>query len=150
GPVMIVPTRAQIDPRRDPTLCAIALLFLLPLATPADQLPISPERLRDHIYFLASDELEGRGAGTHGDTLAALYIISELKDMGVQPRGDDVAAIWLPILWHGGYLQPFSLGESARSVPESTGRTGNIIGFIAGSDPSIDEIVVVGAHYDHV
>jgi hypothetical protein len=84
------------------------------------------------------------------DTLAALYIISELKDMGVQPRGDDVAAIWLPILWHGGYLQPFLLGESARSVPESTGKTSNIVGFIAGSDPSIDEIVVVGAHYDHV
>jgi len=40
------------------------------------------------IRFLASDALEGRGPATRGDTLARLYLATELQSLGYQPGGD--------------------------------------------------------------
>jgi hypothetical protein len=45
--------------------------------------------LRAHTRFLASDLLEGRGAGTRGEHLAAEYIVSQLVQLGLRPVGDD-------------------------------------------------------------
>lgn len=45
--------------------------------------------LRAHTRFLASDLLEGRGTGTRGEHLAALYIASQLDRMGARPVGKD-------------------------------------------------------------
>lgn len=39
------------------------------------------ERLKAHVYTLASDEFAGRKPNTHGDTLAANYIREQLKAM---------------------------------------------------------------------
>lgn len=50
---------------------------------------ISIEELREHIYYLASDSLEGRGTGTPGNKLAADYIADELFETGVKPLGDN-------------------------------------------------------------
>ncbi|HSL72232.1 MAG TPA: hypothetical protein VK864_18430, partial [Longimicrobiales bacterium] len=65
--------------------------------------------LRAHTRFLAADALEGRGVGTAGERIAALYIESELRRMGVRPGpGRD------------GYIQPLPLRratiDSARMV----------------------------------
>ena len=38
-----------------------------------------------HVEFLACDELEGREAGWKGGRIAGNYIISCLKQMGLQP-----------------------------------------------------------------
>jgi Zn-dependent M28 family amino/carboxypeptidase len=46
---------------------------------------ITPEVLRSHIRFLASDLLEGRGPATRGDRLAEEYIQTELERLGIQP-----------------------------------------------------------------
>ena len=40
-----------------------------------------------HVEFLASDELQGREAGWPGGRIAAQYIVSTLKAMGVGPLG---------------------------------------------------------------
>ena len=45
--------------------------------------PISIENIRANMEFLASDEMEGREAGERGEDLAALYIKSELKKVGI-------------------------------------------------------------------
>jgi len=46
---------------------------------------ITPELLRAHVRFLASDLLEGRGTATRGDRLAEAYCQAQMEAMGVQP-----------------------------------------------------------------
>jgi hypothetical protein len=45
--------------------------------------------LREHTRVLASDSMEGRGAGTRGERRAALYIAGQLARLGLRPGGDD-------------------------------------------------------------
>jgi Zn-dependent M28 family amino/carboxypeptidase len=65
---------------------AIALLCL---AASAQTLQISGEKMRAHVKYLASDELEGRGVGTRGEKLATDYIATQLKLEGAKPGGDN-------------------------------------------------------------
>ncbi len=52
----------------------------------ADAVPaISPERLQQHINFLASPALKGRGTGTPELNRAAQYIAKEFHKAGLQP-----------------------------------------------------------------
>ena len=55
---------------------------------PAQNLHVSGERMRAHVKYLSSDELEGRGVGTRGGKLASDYIAAQLQAEGVQPGGD--------------------------------------------------------------
>ncbi len=47
------------------------------------------DRLRNHISYLASDELEGRGTGELGNEKAARYISEQFKAIGLEPAGDN-------------------------------------------------------------
>ncbi len=44
--------------------------------------------LRAHLEFLADDALEGRAPGTRGGELAARYIASQFRRLGLEPAGD--------------------------------------------------------------
>jgi aminopeptidase YwaD len=46
------------------------------------------QRLKDDIYTLASEELEGREAGTEGEQKAADYIKNRMLEIGLQPFFD--------------------------------------------------------------
>jgi hypothetical protein len=46
---------------------------------------IQQTRLQTHVDFLASDLLEGRGTGTRGYDLAALYVASQFELLGLKP-----------------------------------------------------------------
>lgn len=46
---------------------------------------INQDDLRTYLTYIASDELEGRDTGSEGQKKAADYIISHLKEWGVQP-----------------------------------------------------------------
>ena len=48
---------------------------------------ISQDELKTYLYFLASDQLEGRNVPSRGYDTAALYIASHLKQWGVKPGG---------------------------------------------------------------
>ena len=50
---------------------------------------IDPRAYLDHIKFLASDELKGRGNGTPELERAADYIASRFRAAGLEPAGDD-------------------------------------------------------------
>ena len=52
---------------------------------PASQTTPSPERLRAHITYLASDRLEGRRTGTSGANAAAEYIAKAFADLKLKP-----------------------------------------------------------------
>lgn len=105
-----------------------------------------------HIGFLACDELEGREAGWKGGRIAGNYIVSNLKQMGLKPLFDD-------------YVQPFDAYRIERqrqgklqihpdSIAKLKGfvhqkyKMRNILAKIEGKNPN--EIVVIGAHYDHL
>ena len=56
---------------------------------------ITEQVLRDHVTYLSSDELKGRGVGTDGDRQARAYLAAELQKVGCLPGGAD-----------GGWEQP--------------------------------------------
>jgi aminopeptidase YwaD len=56
------------------------------------------DRLRDHVRYLASDDLTGRGVETPGIKLARDYIAREFATYGLRPGGDN-----------GSYLQGFDV-----------------------------------------
>jgi len=75
-------------------LAACVLLAVAPAAhaqTGVDKAAqaVSADVIRAHIEFLASDALEGRGAGTRGGDLAARYIAAQFIRLGLTPAGDD-------------------------------------------------------------
>ncbi len=73
-----------------------ALLALAGLAAPAAAQHIDTLGMRAHTYFLSSDLLQGRGTGTRGAHLAAAYLASELRRLGLQGVGPGGAYL-LPV-----------------------------------------------------
>ena len=58
---------------------------------PAKDTSVSAQQqnIRAHLEFLASDDLKGRQTGSEGHEIASKYIVSEFKQLGLQPGGDD-------------------------------------------------------------
>lgn len=111
-------------------------LLLFILASAQAQLPeqkgvdaINKNTAQAIVEFLASDELEGREAGTRGGRIASAYLASYLKDIGIQPMGNS-------------YYHPFK----PASFPDL--QMQNVIGMIQGKNS--EEFIVIGAHYDHL
>ena len=50
---------------------------------------ISGAALLEQITALASDELEGRAPGTHGETLTIDYLQQQFKKLGLEPGNPD-------------------------------------------------------------
>jgi hypothetical protein len=50
---------------------------------------ITIAELRDHMFYLASNELEGRQSGTAGYDKAAQYVVSQLRQAGLSPLVKD-------------------------------------------------------------
>lgn len=65
-------------------------------ALPKTVSAIDEDDLRQHIEYLASDELEGRLTGTEGEIKATQYVADLFESLGLEPGGDD-----------GTFFQPF-------------------------------------------
>ena len=90
---------------------------------------VTSDYIKDIVYFLASDELEGRNTGSEGIEKSATFIETKFKDYGVKPYFDT-------------YRDNFKI-DSLDAF--------NVVGFLEGSDPKLkDEVVIIGAHYDHI
>jgi len=50
---------------------------------------IDAQRIRQHVKYLSSDALEGRGTGQKGGDLAADYIAVQFKRYGLKPAGEN-------------------------------------------------------------
>jgi hypothetical protein len=71
-------------------------------------------RMKKDIFFLASDECEGRGPGTKGIDLAADYIAKTFAGLELKPGG-----------LKGSYFQPFSIsGVPVLEMPNTFSLTG--------------------------
>jgi hypothetical protein len=72
--------------RRVRRLLAFATVFTtLPLTAVASAQTIDTMSIRGHTRFLADDLLLGRGTGSHGERVAAAYIVSQAKRLGLVP-----------------------------------------------------------------
>jgi hypothetical protein len=72
-------------------LLATALIAAPMLAHAADAPKIDPARLSAHIKVLSSDDFEGRGPATAGETKSVDYIVGQMKAVGLEPAGDPKA-----------------------------------------------------------
>ena len=89
------------------------------------------ERLKEHVYYFASDSLQGRGSCTIYARKAAEYISGQFAEAGVLPLFED------------GWMHHFTIRGGTT--------TDNIVGIIVGNDPELQrEFIVVGAHFDHL
>jgi hypothetical protein len=89
---------------------------------------ITTSDVYQHVAVLADDVYEGRAAGSRGGRAAGQYLVKQLQEFGLVPAGAG-----------GGYTQSF--GDGCR----------NILALQLGYDPELQqELIVVGAHYDHV
>lgn len=66
------------------------------------------EKIRAHVKYLASDELEGRGMNQKGGDLAADYIAAQFKSYGLLPAGEN-----------GTYFQKVPM-VAMKTLPETT------------------------------
>ncbi|MCU1286515.1 MAG: peptidase [Acidobacteriales bacterium] len=61
----------------------------LPPAAQAALRAVDPEHIRQHVKFLSSDLLEGRGTGQRGGDVAAEYIATQFALYGLKPMGEN-------------------------------------------------------------
>lgn|SRR5690606_6975835 len=90
---------------------------------------VSAEALEMMVSYLSSDELEGRDVGSVGIEKAAMYIEAVFEKNNIKPYFET-------------YRNSFKVGVLDAH---------NVVGYIEGSDPELkNEIMIIGAHYDHL
>ena len=88
---------------------------------------ISQEEMKIYLYFLASDQLEGRNLPSRGFDTAALYVASHLAEWGLKPGGSTTGTIgplepyFMPIELVAQTIVP---ADSKASVSGAAGRGG--------------------------
>ena len=84
--------------------------------------------LKADLFFLASDEMQGRLTGTRGNRLAGEFIKSRFQRLGLKPAGSD-----------GSYFQPYDL------MTTTLGRA-NRLG-ISGADRAAQQLQLQEDYY---
>ena len=90
---------------------------------------ITMQELRDHVFFLASDEMGGRETGTPGYQAAVKYGVEQFKAAGLIPILTDAQG-------NKTFLQPVPFArqkiEGAEKIIVTAG--GNVLEFAQGKD----------------
>jgi hypothetical protein len=101
---------------------------------------LQARQIRSELEFLASDALRGRGSGTPDELVAATYLASELRQIGITPAGDN-----------GDYIQDVVSEVHQRDGSTTSWNTRNVIGLLAGRDPVLkNQVILLSAHLDHL
>ena len=99
------------------------------------------ERVTTDLKYLADDRREGRGLGTAGLDSAGQYIAQQFARIGLTPAGP------------GGFFQPFTVDSTAPMALHmhiAGVHTRNVVGLIPGAGRLAGQVIVIGAHYDHL
>jgi len=122
------------------SLVALAGAALLPGAAAGQSTEAAVTLLTD-VRTLAADSWGGRLIGTPGADSAARYLARRFRQAGLRPGPQ-------------GWYQNFTVARDAPAAVHAGigGAVGkNVVGVLPGRDPDLrNEIVVVGAHYDHL
>jgi hypothetical protein len=115
----------------------------------ADPRHVDPRAYLDHIKYLASDDLEGRGDGAPGLEKAADYIATNFRTGGLEPSGDNGTFFQSFELVAGLSIQPGNLvtfSTSRRATSLQIGRDYELLS--TSSDPrSESPLPIVFAGY---
>src|SRR6266566_6368816 len=117
----------------------LALLLITTALTvgPQDTLSPAAQRVLTDVRFLAADSQEGRGVGTAGLERAGAYIRDGFARAGLRVS-----------------FQDFTIPPDAPAVLHTTlggTATRNVVAILPGASPTLrGEVVLVGAHYDHL
>jgi len=116
------------------------------IVAPQASTALSAERIARHVQFLASDQLQGRRAGTPAADEAARYIEKEFRSYGLKPASSTM-----------GYLQPFTfiarveLGKANRfEVKDPSGAQSYKVGAdfmplaFSSAEPAAGDVVFAG------
>jgi len=118
-------------------MIALMLLTVGLAGSPQDTLSPAARRILADVRFLAADSQEGRGVGTAGLERAGAYIRDGFARAGLRVS-----------------FQDFTIPPDATAVLHTTlggTATRNVVAIIPGSSRALRaELVVVGAHYDHL
>ncbi len=95
-------------------------------------------KIEADVRWLADDAREGRGVGTDGLRASAEYIAMRFEDLGLEPGGTD------------GYFQPFEMGSSPMLASVAGTLVRNVVGILPGRGDLAGQVVVYGAHFDHL
>ena len=111
----------------------LLLLFLIvgckTSKSQTETITITSDEVQEMVSFFASDEINGRKTGSEGIEDAAKYIESQLKTFGINP-----------------YFETFRDPFLAKGLEAF-----NLVGFLEGADADLkNEVVIIGAHYDHI
>jgi len=111
------------------------------LAVASDQHSnIDQAQIRGAMEFLASDALQGRASGSHDELVAAAYLASQLREIGIEPAGDE-----------GGFIQNVSGEFNFYREGKKQWNTRNVIGRLEGRDEKLkDQVILLTAHMDHI
>lgn len=105
------------------TVRAFITLVLLVPATPAASQGVDTLAIRGHTRFLADDLLAGRGTGTEGERLAAAYIVSQAKRIGLE-RLPGADSFLLPVPLREAVIDPASRAVVSVDADSVVFRTG--------------------------
>lgn len=98
---------------------------------------LTETKLKEILNYIASDDLEGRCAGSEGETKATEFYAHIFKAAGLKPMGD---------IDEKGEATFF---QSVKFSSKKKGR--NVIGLLEGSDEKLkEEVVIIGGHHDHL
>ncbi len=118
-------------------MIALMLLTVGLAGSPQDTLSPAARRILADVRFLAADSQEGRGVGTAGLERAGAYIRDGFARAGLRVS-----------------FQDFTIPPDAPAVLHTTlggTATRNVVAIVPGSSRALrGELVVVGAHYDHL
>ena len=120
---------------------------------------VTAKQLSDYLYFVASDEMEGRDTPSRGLDTTAKFIGMNLSKWGFKPAGDNDTYFQKIGLKRNPAAQPgrqFLFSADQKYDPATMNGTDyvltqNVVAVWEGSDPVLkNEMVAIGAHYDHV
>jgi len=90
---------------------------------------VTTDEMNSIVSFLTSDELKGRDTGSEGIETAATYIEDYFRNHGIKP-------------YYETYRDSYKIKEMDAF---------NVVGVLEGKDSVLkNEIVILGAHFDHV
>jgi Peptidase family M28/PDZ domain/PA domain len=123
-------------------VCAVSLQ--------ADPRRIDPKAYIEHVKFLASEDLEGRGNGSRGLESAAEYIAAKFRAAGLEPGGDGGTFFQRFDMTTGMSIDPgnsLTLQSGRSSVKFDVGRDYEIVSTSGASSAGTQTLPVVFAGY---
>ena len=128
----------------------LLLAALSVVSTQADPRRIDPKIYLEHVKFLASGDLEGRGNGSRGLETAADYIGARFREAGLEPGGDAGTFFQRFEMTTGMSIEPgntVTLQSGRSSIQFDIGRDYEIVSTSGNQTTSTTTLPVVFAGY---